>query len=205
MGEKSLEKLSNATRFSAFIQLLSAESLNLLVARLKYAQELRNYLQRLTELRRQGVTSVYGGRVYYRLNELHEKLLKSEKSQRVALEIVVPPVKKRKMNSMDIVGLPGYERLTEDEKHLCSTLRLEPNAFFTHRETLLNIQANQGHLALAEARKVLKIDVNKTRKLYDFLCIRGLVSKPHSNCRNAFIAKKQKIIVLNVIFYLCRI
>ncbi|XP_055695769.1 transcriptional adapter 2A isoform X2 [Lutzomyia longipalpis] len=180
VGEKSFEKASNATRFSAFVQLLSAESLNLLVARLKHAQELRNYLQRLMEMRRLGVTSLYGGKLYYRLTEMRKRLLKSQKNQKEALdgELNVP-VQGKKMNPIDIVGLPGYERLSEEEKHLCSTLRLEPNAFFTHRDTLLDTHAKQGHLALAEARKLLKIDVNKTRKLYDFLSVRGLISKPN--------------------------
>ena len=35
-----------------------------------------------------------------------------------------------------------------------------------------------GGLRLAEARRVVKIDVNKTRKLYDFFLAQQLIRKP---------------------------
>ena len=34
-----------------------------------------------------------------------------------------------------------------------------------------------GHLRLAQARCMIKIDVNKTRKIYDFLVEEGLINK----------------------------
>lgn len=37
-----------------------------------------------------------------------------------------------------------------------------------------------GRLALAEARKLLKIDVNKTRKVYDLLIAKGLINSTTS-------------------------
>lgn len=35
-----------------------------------------------------------------------------------------------------------------------------------------------GYLRLADARRLIKIDVNKTRVLYDFLLEHGFVNKP---------------------------
>lgn len=35
-----------------------------------------------------------------------------------------------------------------------------------------------GYLRLADARRLIKIDVNKTRVMYDFLFEHGYISKP---------------------------
>ena len=46
------------------------------------------------------------------------------------------------------------------------------------KESLVAESEKCGGLRLAEARRVVKIDVNKTRKLYDFFLAQQLVRKP---------------------------
>lgn len=77
-----------------------------------------------------------------------------------------------------LIGLPGYEILTEDERQLCSTARLTPDAYLVYKKSLIAENLKIGYLRLADARRLIKIDVNKTRVLYDFLLEHGFVNKP---------------------------
>jgi transcriptional adapter 2-alpha len=58
------------------------------------------------------------------------------------------------------------------------SFRVFPELYLDVRETLVAECAKNGGLRLADARPVVKIDVNKTRKLYDFFIARKLIYKP---------------------------
>lgn len=60
---------------------------------------------------------------------------------------------------------------------LCQTVRLVPKAYQEFRTLLINEDHKHGGLRLAQARTLIKIDVNKTRKLYDFLVQEGVINK----------------------------
>lgn len=79
-----------------------------------------------------------------------------------------------------ILGLPSYDKLTEEEKELCSTIRLVPTAYLSYKAILISENAKSSNLRLADARRLIKIDVNKTRQLYDFLLKSGFINKPDS-------------------------
>ena len=71
---------------------------------------------------------------------------------------------------MDISSCPGALLLTEDEFIACSLLRIRPALYFHARNTLLhNYHHSVGYFRKSAAQKMLRIDVNKTGKLYDFL------------------------------------
>lgn len=71
---------------------------------------------------------------------------------------------------MDISSCPGVFLLTEDEFIACSLLRIRPALYFHARRTLLhNFHHSVGYFRKSAAQKMLRIDVNKTGKLYDFL------------------------------------
>ena len=61
---------------------------------------------------------------------------------------------------------------------LCSLCRLQPESYLLCKRQLLTEYVRLGKLTLADSRKLLKIDVNKTRKIFDFLIAKGMV---HSN------------------------
>lgn len=76
------------------------------------------------------------------------------------------------------VGLHGYDRLSDDEKTICSEIRLPPIAFLEYKQILINENASAGFLRLSDARRLIKIDVNKTREIYNVLIKNGFVNAP---------------------------
>lgn len=84
---------------------------------------------------------------------------------------------KRKSTPLDIVGLPNYEKLNTDEQELCRQIRVIPDAYLAYKKLLMAENLKMGYLRLADARRLIKIDVNKTRRLFDFLFEKGFVNK----------------------------
>ena len=80
--------------------------------------------------------------------------------------------------TIDISGLPGIEKLTEEEKTFCSNFRFVPEAFLDYKRSLMDEYNKHGTLRLQTARTIIKIDVNKTKKLYDFLIDQHLIERP---------------------------
>lgn len=85
---------------------------------------------------------------------------------------------RRGAGPLDIVGLPSYEKLNEDERDLCSECRVFPEVFLDIKKILVEECGKSNGLRLADARPLVKIDVNKTRKLYDFLLKKALIYAP---------------------------
>lgn len=95
------------------------------------------------------------------------------------ITVLPSPGKKRSVfTPIEIVGMPGYEKLEPKEMDLCRNVRLVPLTYIELRDTLIAENKKLGHLKLQTARRLLKIDVNKTRKLYDFLVEEGYINKP---------------------------
>ncbi|TNN62094.1 Transcriptional adapter 2-alpha [Liparis tanakae] len=91
--------------------------------------------------------------------------------------ITVSATGRRSAPPLNLTGLPGTEKLNEREKELCQIVRLVPGAYLEYKQALLNECRRQGGLRLAQARALIKIDVNKTRKIYDFLIKEGYITK----------------------------
>lgn len=94
--------------------------------------------------------------------------------------MVFPTVAKKRgiFTPIEIEGMPGYEKLEEKEMQLCRNARLVPLTYLELRDILIAENKKLGYLKLQTARRLLKIDVNKTRKLYDFLAQEGYITKP---------------------------
>ncbi|MGH0177982.1 UNVERIFIED_CONTAM: hypothetical protein FKN15_076190 [Acipenser sinensis] len=86
-------------------------------------------------------------------------------------------VGRRSAPPLNLTGLPGTDKLNEKEKELCQVVRLVPGAYLEYKAALANECRRQGGLRLAQARALIKIDVNKTRKIYDFLIREGYINK----------------------------
>lgn len=85
---------------------------------------------------------------------------------------------RRSAGPLDIVGMPSYEKLSEDERDLCSESRVFPEVFMEVKKVLEEECQKSNGLRLADARPLVKIDVNKTRKIYDFLLKKELIRPP---------------------------
>ncbi|GME89545.1 unnamed protein product [[Candida] boidinii] len=70
---------------------------------------------------------------------------------------------------LDISHAADYDLLSDEEKILCSTLRMLPKPYLAIKETLFKeLLRTGGVLKKKTARDLLKIDVNKTSKIYEF-------------------------------------
>ncbi len=83
----------------------------------------------------------------------------------------------RKIPSLlDISNADSVHLITEREREICSTLRIYPKAYIVIKETILKEYAlRSGHLGRRACRKLIKIDVSKTSKLYDFFVEMGWI------------------------------
>jgi transcriptional adapter 2-alpha len=75
---------------------------------------------------------------------------------------------------LNLANSPSLHLLTDGEKTLCSSLRLLPKPYLVVKETLVREYARRGgKLRRREARDLVKIDVNKISRVWDFLVQSG--------------------------------
>ena len=79
---------------------------------------------------------------------------------------------------LDLTGADGVELLSKTEAELCSTLRVLPKVYLMIKNTILDEYNKRGSLKRGEARQLVRIDVNKTGKIYDFFVQVGWVKPP---------------------------
>uniref|UniRef100_A0A671TFD2 Transcriptional adapter n=1 Tax=Sparus aurata TaxID=8175 RepID=A0A671TFD2_SPAAU len=165
--------------------------------------ELRREIRRLQEYRKAGIKSFCSARVYERAKRMREderrkrtmlcdvlqyiqdgRACQQWLSKQAAIDAGITPAVttitvsgRRSAPPLNLTGLPGTEKLNEREKELCQVVRLVPGAYLEYKQALLNECRRQGGLRLAQARALIKIDVNKTRKIYDFLIKEGYITK----------------------------
>ena len=76
---------------------------------------------------------------------------------------------------LDIVGLPKYDQLSKEERQICSEIRVVPQVYLQIKQIMVQECLKQDGLRLADIRPLVKIDVNKTRKLYDYFLQKELI------------------------------
>eukprot|EP00124_Ichthyophonus_hoferi_P002334 Ihof_evm8s154 gene=Ihof_evmTU8s154 len=100
----------------------------------------------------------------------------AEEGDVVALES--SPVAKRRITTpLNLDSAEGVELLTAAEKTLCSHIRIYPVQYISIKANLIKEYTEVGYLKLAQARVLARIDVNKTRRIYDHLVMAGVVTK----------------------------
>lgn len=145
-------------------------------------------ISRLCELRGKGITTLADARHYLKLKQLHQKCEEELKTFRsnsqfnwklnTNLTVDLGLSKRRsKFTPIEIVGMPGYEKLTDSERELCRNVRLVPISYLELKNLLITENKKLGSIKLMTARRLLKIDVNKTKRLFDFLVAEGYVTK----------------------------
>lgn len=178
----------------SFMQFMSGMQFDAFIESLSLETELIQKLVRLSEYRRNGIRTLYGARLYKQLKRENNLVVKEQKH---ATSVMIKkydqsPVKnkiyfskdnqpkkfKRTSMPLEIIDLPGFHLLSESEKSLCSNLRLIPGNYLEIKEQLIMENNKMGFLRLLDARRIVKIDVNKTRKIYDHLICEGFINKP---------------------------
>jgi hypothetical protein len=80
---------------------------------------------------------------------------------------------------LNLANAPSLHLLTPAEQTLCSQLRILPKPYLVIKETLVREYARRGgKLRRREARELVKIDVNKTSRVWDFLVQAGYLRIP---------------------------
>ncbi|KAJ1970142.1 Transcriptional adapter ada2 [Dimargaris xerosporica] len=92
-------------------------------------------------------------------------------------------------NPLDLDNVEGVHLLSPEEQQLCSVLRILPRPYLVIKETILKEYAKRGSLRRRETRELIKIDVNKTSRIYDFFLSMGWITAPG---RTAFQWQKQQ-------------
>mmetsp|Transcript_18835 Transcript_18835/g.23709 ORF Transcript_18835/g.23709 Transcript_18835/m.23709 type:complete len:101 (-) Transcript_18835:125-427(-) len=77
----------------------------------------------------------------------------------------------------DLAHAPGADLLSPKEMELCSTLKLLPKYYLMIKDTLLTAAYKEGFLQKSSARTLVKIDIKKTNKIYDFFVQCGWISE----------------------------
>ncbi|XP_034475594.1 transcriptional adapter 2A isoform X1 [Drosophila innubila] len=189
---------SSCMRFLALMQISEPVQFDMLVESLRYYRQLQNRIHWLHDLRQHGVRTLYGGALYTRLSKQrqhaqreyarqrqndandwqqlvhhYEQNQNMEQAPQGSSSRVYMMYPRRKASPMEIKDMPGYSKLDAGERTLCSVARLIPQAYLEYKNQLIAEHAKLGNLRLGDARRLIKIDVNKTRQIYDFLVENG--------------------------------
>ena len=188
--ESSITK-SVLEKLFPFMQLVSGQKFDYILEGLDKEMELKRYFCRLKNFRECGLTRFYSCKVYEKLKASRDEMLKelSQLKQNplkslTTVNLQVKPLITKAVTStrkpappLNILLLPGYEKLTEEERELCSNARIVPESYFTFKDLLINENNKNNGIRLATARQLIKIDVNKTRKLFNFLRDKNLITQ----------------------------
>ncbi|KAI9366640.1 hypothetical protein BD770DRAFT_311663 [Pilaira anomala] len=194
---KEEREIYNKTR--VFCKLQTENDYETFVKGLVKEQQLRDRISTLQEWRQAGLTTIKQGEQYERekqnrLAQLKtfvslssERLGASGSAQRNsptqsnAIPLPTPtitsaaPAGRKPANPLNIRDADGVHLLTEEEQILCSTLRIMPRPYLVIKDTILKEYARQGYLKRRQARSLIKIDVNKTSRIYDFFVESGWI------------------------------
>lgn len=92
----------------------------------------------------------------------------SPRSASISLPHAGAPLTRNTIVPLDLSGAEGVELLTEDEKTLCSSLRVYPRAYLAIKDFSLKEFAAKGVFNRRAVRTVIKIDPSKTMRIFDF-------------------------------------
>ncbi|XP_020619851.1 transcriptional adapter 2-alpha-like isoform X1 [Orbicella faveolata] len=187
-----------------FARLHSPDQHEIFVQGLLMENFLKKEIVSLQEYRSAGICTRKGAEVYERLHRHRQEYksrrkmlddilvhIQDEKACQVWLHrqaqidsgqslapLPLPSLGRKPAARLDISGTPGVEQLRPMERELCSSLRLLPHDYQSYKSTLIKEYEKQGSLRLAQARTLIRIDVNKTRKMYNFFVEQGWVKQP---------------------------
>jgi len=146
-------------------------------------ERLKKKIKMLQEYRRQGIRDFETAKNYEK--ELASKAQLPSTSTMAGnvteLTVVNPsnsveaPVRRSLAVPLDITDAEGIELLNPSERNLCSVLRILPKTYCNIKETLIAAYYKNGFLKRAQARSLVKIDVNKTSRIYDFFVTAGWI------------------------------
>jgi transcriptional adapter 2-alpha len=183
-------------RMCRFMRLVPPRDYDSLLQGLYMQMEVETHVKKLQNYRRCGIKQKHAAAVYNRITSLlakdRESFLKlhlAKMSVHISEQIGLykgPSSKSHGSGSSEAVasyqGDSAYSYLDDEERKFCHTHLILPAQFLKHKRCLVDeCSKKDGQLSLHDARKILRIDVNKTRKIYDFLATKQLINLTTSN------------------------
>ncbi|KAF4526042.1 hypothetical protein B566_EDAN000836 [Ephemera danica] len=180
LGRTMIESLA------PFAQFLTGLQFDYFLEGLHVARELQERSNRLCELRSCGLKTFQSAKLMQKLSEIRAMQKREQKANNLPILQGVSrmeaaarnPSSRRPAPPLEIAYLPFYERLIPQERELCAHARIVPESFLEFKSLLAAECKKNDGLRLAQARRCIKIDVNKTRRLFDFLMEQGIIFPP---------------------------
>ncbi|KAI5960169.1 ADA2 [Candida pseudojiufengensis] len=177
---KSKEEKDLLKKINAYIRVLTPSDFESFTNDLLAEIRCRIRIQQLQAWRKNGITTLEDGAKYEK-----DKLIRSAHYIRNGARHTplspppqTQPPKPMGRTPLDITHSTDYELLSAEEKQLCATLRILPKPYLAIKNQLMKEAVkNNGVLKKKDARQVLKIDVNKASKIYEFFVQMGWLSQ----------------------------
>ncbi|OWF55975.1 Transcriptional adapter 2-alpha [Mizuhopecten yessoensis] len=167
-----------------FMRLFSPLKYDKFIKGIHVEKELQLQIRRLQECRQNGIVHMRNTNIYkslkkrrqatkMQINLLSEILVHMNDNKacqtwlqrQVMLNTIskgvsaqLPMIARRSAPPLDIVGMPGYDKLTDSEREMCAGIRLVPDAYLEFRAVMSAECAKAGSLKLSHARNIIKID-----------------------------------------------
>lgn len=153
-----------------YLHMLKPLAFDFLISNLKQEYESLTKIHKLIECRKNGLTKIAQVDIFKELSAKREEYFKNRPSNSSTLRII-ENIKPR----MSVCNLPGFQKLDDDERELCALIKMLPESYLKFKELLVNEYEKSLGLSLKTARRLIKIDVNKTRKIYNLLIGKNIV------------------------------
>lgn len=194
-------------KMRVFLQVLPRKEYDELLVGLVKERQLRRRIEVLQNWRKQGVKTVAEGELFEVENQRRsntqkrakeagnyydkpgaragttrrERYIARERDESTLARLDKLKSRPRKPGQpLDLEGQPGVELLSVRERQVCSTVRILPKQYMVIKDTLLAEYAKCGHLNKTVARALVKIDVNKTARLFEFFEQSGWINRPNN-------------------------
>ncbi|KAK5646921.1 hypothetical protein RI129_005385 [Pyrocoelia pectoralis] len=153
-----------------FMQFYTGTHFEYLMEGLHHVAMLKNEILRLCEFLKKGIRSIPSAKLYLHLKQRYEESVNDVKmfqnntqfnwkvKHSIATSALSSNIKKRGLFSpLEVLGLPGYEKLTSKEKELCRSVRLVPMSYIEFRDILVNEKfENAETLLISEVHMLLE-------------------------------------------------
>jgi len=152
------------------------------IASISRERDLKSRIKELNRYRKNGIRRLKEGEEFD-VERLRRNKVKMERKRAQEMGLEVPPsLSEHPQGGIDldavnsIVGLPGYELLSGNEKRLCASLRLHPHLYTAYKTCLIrdHIQKRRGQII----RTVHPSGLEKSHriKIFQFLLQAGWIS-----------------------------
>jgi len=166
-----LEKLRIVANFQSF------DEHTRFIANISRERDLRGRIRELTRYRKNGIRRIRDAEDY---EDQRSRRNKMKKLMSDGGDDASPAP--RDINEIDldtitnIVGLPGYDMLSSQEKRLCASLRLHPNLYISYKTCLIRDHVQKRRGQIPRPLHPAGLDKNHKKKIFNFLVHSGWIS-----------------------------